>query len=118
MVQILKEKATETEQIEEAQIELRGPICCLSEEFLRELCTELHIELKEKDTGCLALIQIVTKYLDAEELDIKKLKELRVVVEQKDRQQRLKVILMTNDVAAMQKSDMGASASVLDKFLP
>ena len=35
-----------------------------------------------KNTGRLALIQTVTKYLDAEELDIKKLKELRVLVEQ------------------------------------
>ena len=80
---MLKEKANETKQIEEVQIELSGPICHLSEAFLRELCTELHIELKEKDTGCLTLIQTVTKYLDAEELDIQKLKELRVVVEQK-----------------------------------
>ena len=39
--------------------------------------------MKAKGTGRLALIQTVTKYLDAEELDIKKLKELRVVVEQK-----------------------------------
>ena len=81
----------------------------------------MHIKLKEKDTGCLALIQTATKYLDAEELDSKKLKELRVVVEQKgqkDRQQRLKVNLTTNDAAGMQKSDVGASASVLEKFLP
>ena len=39
--------------------------------------------MKEKDTGRLALTQTVTKYLDAKELDIKKLKELRVVVKQK-----------------------------------
>ena len=43
----------------------------------------MHIELKEKDTGSLALIQTVTKCSDAEDLYIKKLKELRVVVEQK-----------------------------------
>lgn len=73
----------EIKQIQEVQIELRAGICLLSEADLRELCTELHIEFNEKGTVCLALIQTVTKYLDAEELDIKKLKELRVVVEQK-----------------------------------
>ena len=71
----------EIKQIQEAQIELRAGVCRLSEADLRELCTELHIELKEKATGRLA--QTVTKHLDAEELDIKKLKEVRVVVEQK-----------------------------------
>ena len=72
----------EIKQIQEVQIELRAGICRLSEADFRELCTELHIELKEKGTGRLALIQTETKYLDAEELAIKKLKELRVVVEQ------------------------------------
>ena len=72
----------ETEQIEEAKIELRAAVCCLSEADHRELCTELHFELKKKDTGRLALSQTVTKCLDAEKLDIKlKLKELRVVVD-------------------------------------
>ena len=71
----------EIKQIQEAQIELRAGVCRLSEADLRELCTELHIELKEKVTGRLA--QTVTKHLDAEELGIKKLKEVRVVVEQK-----------------------------------
>lgn len=75
--------ANKTKQIEEAQIELRAAICCLSIADLWELCTELHIKLIEKDRGRLTLIQTVTKYLDAEELDIKKLKGLRDVVEQK-----------------------------------
>ena len=74
--------ANEIKQIEETQIELIAAVCRLSEAYLRELCTELYIELKEKDTGLFNLIQTVTKYLDAEELDIKKLKELIVVVEQ------------------------------------
>ena len=65
----------EIKRIKEAQIELRAVICPLIGADLRELCTELHIELKEKGTGRLA--QTVTKLLDAEELDIKKLKELK-----------------------------------------
>ena len=59
--------ANETEQIEEAQIELRAAVCRLSEADLRELCTELYMELEEKDTGRLALSQTVRKCLDAEE---------------------------------------------------
>ena len=46
----------ETKQIKGAQIEMRAAIFRLSEADLPELCTELHIELKEKDTGRLALI--------------------------------------------------------------
>ena len=49
----------EIKQIQEAQMELRAGICHLIEADLREICTELHIELKEKDTGPLALIQTV-----------------------------------------------------------
>ena len=65
---------SEIKQIEEAQIELReGFVASAKQTF----------EMKEKDTGRLALIQTVTKYLDAKQLDIKKLKELRVVVKQK-----------------------------------
>ena len=50
-------------------MELRAGICHLIEADLREICTELHIELKEKGTRRLALIQTVTKYLDAEEVE-------------------------------------------------
>ena len=111
--------ATETKQIEEAQIELRAAICRLSKADIQELCTELHIELKEKDTGPLALIQTVTKYLDAEELDIKKLKELRIVVKQKGAKVLATKVKSEPDnkgAAAMQKSDAGASVSVIEGF--
>ena len=114
---MLKEMANETEQIGEAQIELRAAICGLSEADRLELCTEVHIELKEKDTGCLALIQTVTKYLDAEELDIKKLKELRVVVEQRGQKGSATKVKSEPDdkgTAAKQKSDAGASVNVLE----
>ena len=111
----------EIKQIQVAQIELRAGVCLLCEADLRELCTELHIELKEKETGRLALIQTVTKYLDAEELDIKKLKGLRDVVEQKGAKGLATKVKSEPDdkrAAMMQKSDAGASVSVLEKFLP
>lgn len=113
--------ANKTKQIEEAQIELRAAICRLSIADLWELCTELHIKLIEKDTGHLTLIQTVTKYLDAEELDIKKLKGLRGVVEQKGAKGLATKVKSEPDdkrAAMMQKSDAGASVSVLEKFLP
>ena len=81
----------------------------------------MHIKLIEKDTGHLTLIQTVTKYLDAEELDIKKLKRLRDVVGQKGAKgsaTKLKSEPDDKRAAAMQKSDAGASVSVLEKFLP
>ena len=56
----------EIKQIEEAQIELRAAVCCLSKADVRELCTDLYIELMEKGTGRLALTQTVTKYLDSD----------------------------------------------------
>ena len=89
--------ANETEEIEEAQIELRAAICRLRKADFRELSNELHIKLKEKDTGRRALIQTVTKYLDTEELVIKKLKLWPSRRGQKDWRQRLKVNLMTKE---------------------
>ena len=81
----------------------------------------MHIKLIEKDRGRLTLIQTVTKYLDAEELDIKKLKGLRDVVEQKGAKGLAAKVKSEPDdkrEATMQKSDVGASVSVLEKFLP
>ena len=109
----------EIKQIQVAQIELRAGVCLLCEADLRELCTELHIELKEKETGRLALIQTVTKYLDAEELDIEKLKELKVVVEQKGaKRSATKVESEPDDkgAAAMKKSDRGATTTFKKEF--
>ena len=77
----------------------------------------MHIRLIEKDTGRLTLIQTVTKYLDAEELDIKKLKELRVMVEQKGAKGSATKVKSEPDdkgAAAMQKSDAGAGVNVLE----
>lgn len=62
----------------------------------------------------------MTKYLDTEELDIRKLKELRVVVEQKKAKgsaTKFKSEPDNKGAVAMQKSDGGASLSVLEKFL-
>ena len=70
------------EKLEETQIELRATVCTLEEASLRELCAELQIELKE-ETGRLALIQRVTKYLDAEELNVEKLQKLKEAIADK-----------------------------------
>ena len=117
VIYIRKEMGNKIKQIEEAQIELSAGVCRLSEADLRELCTELHIELMEEDTGRLPLTQTVTKYLDAEELDIKRLKELRVVVEQKGAKGSATKVKSEPDdkgAAAMQKSDAGAGVNVLE----
>ena len=70
------------EELEETQIELRATVCTLDEASLRELCAELQIELKEK-TGRLDLIQRITKYLDAEELNVEKLQKLKEAIADK-----------------------------------
>ena len=70
------------EKLEETQIELRATICTLDEASLRELCAELQIELKE-ETGRLALIQRITKYLDVEELNVEKLQKLKEAIADK-----------------------------------
>ncbi|KAL9971667.1 hypothetical protein ACROYT_G017864 [Oculina patagonica] len=69
--------------VEEIQIKVRTAICQLSEASLREICAGLHIEVKETDTGRLALIQILTKYLDAEELGTEALTNLREAIKEK-----------------------------------
>lgn len=69
--------------VEEIQIEVRTAICQLSEASLREICAGLQIEVKESDTGRLALIQILTKYLDAEELGTEALTNLRETIKEK-----------------------------------
>ena len=71
------------EAVEEIQIEVTTAICQLSEASLREICAGLHIEVKETDTGRLALIQILTKYLDAEELGTEALTNLRETIKEK-----------------------------------
>ena len=54
----------------------------MDEASLRELCAELQIELKE-ETGRLALIQRITKYLDVEELNVEKLQKLKEAIADK-----------------------------------
>ncbi|KAL9956079.1 hypothetical protein ACROYT_G037501 [Oculina patagonica] len=66
-----------------SEIEVRTAICQLGEVSLREICAGLHIEVKETDTGRLALIQILTKYLDAEELGTEALTNLREAIKEK-----------------------------------
>lgn len=63
---------------------MRTAICRLKEANLRELCVELNIAVKETDTGRLALIQLVTKYLDAEELGVEALQKLSVAIAEKE----------------------------------
>lgn len=59
----MTKKAIEMSKVvEEIQLEVRTAICRLSEGSLREICAGLQIEVKETDTGHLALIQILTKY--------------------------------------------------------
>ena len=70
------------EELEETQIELRAAVCTLDEASLRELCAELQIDLKE-ETGRLALIKRITKYLDAEELNVEKLQKLKEAIADK-----------------------------------
>ena len=71
--------------VEEIQIKVRTTICKLSEASLLEICAGLQIEVKETDTGRLVLInvQILTKYLDGEELRTEALTNLREAIKEK-----------------------------------
>ena len=78
-----KEAIEMSKVVEEIQIEVRTAICQLSEASLREICAGLQIEVKEMYMGRLALIQILTKYLDAEELGAEALTNLREAIKEK-----------------------------------
>jgi len=70
--------------VEELQIDVRTAICRLGEASLRELCAGLQVEVKETNMGRLTLIQLLTKYLDFEEIGIEALKNLRAVIKEKE----------------------------------
>ena len=64
----MTEKAVEmSNDIEELQIDVRTAICRLGKASLRKLFAGLQVKVKETDKGRLTLIQLLTKYLDAEE---------------------------------------------------
>ena len=64
----MTEKAVEmSNDIKELQIDVRTAICRLGEASLRKLFAGLQVKVKETDKGRLTLIQLLTKYLDAEE---------------------------------------------------
>ena len=62
--------------VENLQIEIQAAFCNLSEEKLKDICSKLNITLSPESKGRLVLIQTLNKYLETEELDYEKLKEL------------------------------------------
>ena len=62
--------------VENLQIEIQAAFCNLSEEKLKDVCSKLNITLSPESKGRLVLIQTLNKYLETEELDYEKLKEL------------------------------------------
>ena len=54
----------------------RPPLCTLSEESLKEVCSGLKITLPPESKGRLVFIRALNKYLEMEELDYEKLKGL------------------------------------------
>ena len=51
----------------------------------REVCAWLQIKVKEMDKGCLTLIQLLTKYLDAKEIGTEPLKNLRATIKEEEK---------------------------------
>ena len=80
----MTEKAVEMNDVEELQIDVTTAICRLGEASLRELCAGLQVEMKETDKECLTLTQLLTKYLDAEEIRIEALTNLREAIKEKE----------------------------------
>ena len=62
--------------VENLQIEIQAAFCNLSEEKLKDVCSKLNISLPPESKGRLVFIQALNKYLETEELDYEKLKEL------------------------------------------
>ena len=62
--------------VENLQIEIQAAFCNLSEEKLKDVCSKLNIILPPESKGRLVFIQALNKYLETEELDYEKLKEL------------------------------------------
>ena len=62
--------------VENLQIEIQAAFCNLSEEKLKDVCSKLNITLPPESKGRLVFIQALNKYLETEELDYEKLKEL------------------------------------------
>ena len=62
--------------IENLQIEIQAPLCALSEENLKEVCSGLKITFPPESKGRLVFIRALNKYLETEELDSEKLKGL------------------------------------------
>ena len=62
--------------IENLQIEIQAALCTLSEERLKEVCSGLKIILPPESKGRLVFIRALNKYLETEELEHEKLKEL------------------------------------------
>ena len=62
--------------VENLQIEIQAAFCNLSEEKLKDVCSKLNITLPPENKGRLVFIQALNKYLETEELDYEKLKEL------------------------------------------
>ena len=62
--------------VESLQIEIQAAFCNLSEEKLKDVCSKLNITLPPESKGRLVFIQALNKYLEREEVDYEKLKEL------------------------------------------
>ena len=62
--------------IENLQIEIQAVFCTLSEETLKDICSELNITLPSERKGRLVFIRALNKYLETEELDYEKLQKL------------------------------------------
>ena len=62
--------------IESLQIKIQTTLCNLSEERLKEICSGLKITMPTESKGRLVFIRALNKYLETEEPDYEKLKQL------------------------------------------
>ena len=62
--------------VESLQIGIQAALCTLSEERLKEVCSELKITLPPESKGRLVFIRALNKYLETEELDYIQGKEI------------------------------------------
>ena len=102
------------ETLEALQINLQVAFCGLSEEKLKDVCSKVNITLAPGSKGRLVFIQALNKYLETEELNETKLKELALYVGMKEKttESKVKTESVENSEASGSKTEQQPVLSI------
>ena len=102
------------ETLEALQINSQVAFCGLSEEKLKDVCSKVNITLAPGSKGRLVFIQALNKYLETEELNETKLKELALYVGMKEKttESKVKTESVENSEASGSKTEQQPVLSI------